>query len=258
MVARHSFEQGLEDLHMDLIKMGSLVEESIDNTIIALKKQDVELARQIFQNDDVIDDYEKKIEKKCMNLIARQQPLAKDLRTISTALKIITDMERIADASSDIAEIILRMSGKRYIKPLIDIPKMAELAKIMVNKSIDAYVRQDAELAEKVCASDDDVDALFNKVILELINLMRNDPNTIEQGVDLMFIAKYIERMGDHATNIGEWVVFNVTGEHDRLARLYHKESAHVPPYADIEFDGKDGEKDIDDKGSSNGKGGII
>lgn len=105
--------------------MGSLVEESIDNTILALKNQDVELARQVFRNDDVIDDYERSIERKCMNLIARQQPLAKDLRTISTALKIITNMERIADTSADIAEITLRMSGKKYIKPLIDIPKMA-------------------------------------------------------------------------------------------------------------------------------------
>lgn len=231
MVLRHSFDQGLDDLHMDLLNMGSLVEESIDNTIYALKKQDVELARKILMNDDIIDDFEKRIEKKCMNLIARQQPLAKDLRTISTALKIITDMERIADASADIAEITIRMSGKKYIKPLIDIPKMAELAKIMVKKSIDAYVKQDIQLAEEVCASDDEVDVLFNKIILDLVNLMKNDPSTVEQGIDLMFIAKYLERMGDHATNIGEWVVFNVTGEHDRLARLFHKESAHVPPY---------------------------
>ncbi len=229
MVSRHSFDQGLEDLHLELIKMGSLVEESIDNTIMALKKQDVELARKIFSNDDVIDDYEKLIERKCMNLIARQQPLAKDLRTISTALKIITDMERIADASADIAEITIRMSGKKYIRPLVDIPMMAEMAKNMVNKAIDAYVRQDVQLAENVCASDDEVDNLFNKIILELINLMRNDSETIEQGIDFMFIAKYLERMADHATNIGEWVVFNVTGEHDRLARLYHKESSHVP-----------------------------
>jgi phosphate transport system protein len=231
MVLRHSFDQGLDDLHLDLLNMGSLVEESIDNTIYALKKQDAELAGKILVNDDVIDDFEKKIEKKCMNLIARQQPLAKDLRTISTALKIITDMERIADASADIAEITIRMSGKKYIKPLIDIPKMAELAKIMVKKSIDAYVKQDIKLAEEVCASDDAVDALFNKIILDLVNLMKNDPGTVEQGIDLMFIAKYLERMGDHATNIGEWVVFNVTGEHDHLARLFHKESAHVPPY---------------------------
>lgn len=233
MAARHSFDAGLEELHMELIKMGSLVEESIDNTIHALKKQDVELAKRIFLNDDIIDDMEKKIEKKCMNLIARQQPLAKDLRTISTALKIITDMERIADASADIAELTIRMSGKRYIKPLIDIPRMAELAKIMVNKSIDAYVKQDIKLAKEVCASDDEVDNLFNKIILELINIMRNDPVNIEQGIDFMFIAKYLERMADHATNIGEWVVFNVTGEHDYLARLYHKENGHFPPYDD-------------------------
>lgn len=231
MVTRHSFDQGLDDLHLDLIKMGSLVEESIDNTIHALKKQDVELARKVFRNDDVIDDFEQRIEKKCMNLIARQQPLAKDLRTISTALKIITDMERIADASADIAEITIRMSGKKYIKPLIDIPKMAELAKQMVNKSIDAYVKQDIKLAEEVCASDDEVDDLFNIIILELINLMRNDPGTIEQGIDFMFIAKYLERMADHATNIGEWVVFNVTGEHEHLARFFHKENGSERPF---------------------------
>ena len=224
MVTRHSFDQGLDDLHQDLIKMGSLVEESIDNTILALKKQDIELANQVFRNDDVIDELEKKIEKKCMNLIARQQPLAKDLRTISTALKIITDMERIADHSADIAELTIRMAHIKYIKPLIDIPRMAEMAKHMVNKSIDAYVRQDVGLAQEVCASDDDVDDLFNKIILELVNIMKNDPQTVEQAIDLMFIAKYLERMADHATNIGEWVVFNVTGEHDHLARLFHKE----------------------------------
>lgn len=224
MVTRHSFDQGLDDLHLDLINMASLVEESIDNTILALKRQDVELAEKIFHNDDVIDDLEKRIEKKCMNLIARQQPLAKDLRTISTALKIITDMERIADHSSDIAELTIRMANQKYIKPLIDIPKMAELAKQMVNKSIDAYIKQDINMAQEVCASDDDVDELFNKIILELINIMKNDTEAVEQAIDLMFIAKYLERMADHATNIGEWVVFNVTGEHDHLPRLFHKD----------------------------------
>ncbi len=224
MVTRHSFDQGLDDLHLELIRMGSLVEESIDNTIQALKKQDVELAQQVFLNDDVIDEQEQKIEKKCMNLIARQQPLAKDLRTISTALKIITDMERIADHSADIAELTIRMANVKYIKPLIDIPRMAEMAKQMVNKSIDAYVKQDINLAQEVCASDDDVDELFNKIVLELVNIMKNDPEAVEQAIDFMFIAKYLERMADHATNIGEWVVFNVTGEHDHLARLFHKE----------------------------------
>ncbi len=230
MVTRHSFDQGLDDLHLDLIKMGSLVEESIDNTITALKKQDIDLARQVFQNDDVIDDLERKIEKKCMNLIARQQPLAKDLRTISTALKIITDMERIADHSSDIAELTIRLAHVKFIKPLIDIPKMAELAKQMVNRSIDAYVRQDINLAQEVCASDDDVDDLFNKIVLELVNMIKNDPQTVEQAIDFMFIAKYLERMADHATNISEWVVYNVTGEHDHLARLFHKDGRPINP----------------------------
>lgn len=229
MAARHTFDHGLEDLHLDLIKMGSLVEESIDNTILALKKQDIVLAKEVFLNDDVIDDLEQQIEKKCLNLIARQQPLAKDLRTISTALKIITDMERIADHSADIAEITIRMVNQKYIKPLIDIPRMAEMAKQMVNKSIDAYVKQDIKLAEEVCASDDAVDDLFFKIILELVNLMKNDTQTIDQAINFMFIVKYLERMADHATNIGEWVVFNVTGEHDRLTRIFHKDDENTP-----------------------------
>lgn len=219
MVTRHLFEKELEELHFELIRMGSLVEESIENTIIALKKQDAEMAKKIFKNDDIIDDMERKIERICLTLIATQQPLAKDLRTISTALKIITDMERIADHSSDIAEITIRMANDKYIKPLIDIPKMAELAKQMVNKSIDAYIKQDIDLAMEVCNSDDAVDELFSKITLELINIMKNDATAVEQAIDLMLIAKYLERMADHATNIGEWVVFNITGEHEHLAK---------------------------------------
>lgn len=231
MVTRHFFERELEELHLELIKMGSLVEESIENTILALKKQDVELARKIFRGDDIIDDMEKKIEKICLNLIARQQPLAKDLRSISTALKIITDMERIADHSADIAEITIRMANMKYIKPLIDIPKMAELARQMVNKAIDSYVRQDVKLAQEVCDSDDAVDELFSKITLELISLMKNDTETVEQAIDFMFIAKYLERMADHATNIGEWVVFNVTGEHDHLTRHENRFDAKNNPF---------------------------
>lgn len=233
MVTRHYFDKELEELHLELIKMGSMVEESIDNTIAALKNQDVNLAREIFRNEDVIDDMEKKIEKKCLNLIARQQPLAKDLRTISTALKIITDMERIADHSADIAEITIRMSKEKYIKPLVDIPKMAELAKQMVNKALDAYVKQDIELAKKVCASDDAVDELFSKIVLEMISFIKNDPQVTEQATDFMFIAKYLERMADHATNIGEWVVYNVTGEHNHLASHNTKDDSINNPFID-------------------------
>ena len=213
-MTRGYFDKELEELHCDMIKMAALVEESIESTIIALKKQNVELARRIFYDDNLIDDMEKKIEQRCLNIIARQQPLAKDLRNISTALKIITDMERIGDHCADIAEITIRIANQKYIKPLIDIPRMAELAKQMVNKSIDAYVKQDVELAKEVCCSDDAVDDLFMKIVLELTSLMKNDDSVVEQCVDFIFIAKYLERMADHATNIGEWVVYNVTGEH--------------------------------------------
>lgn len=231
---RHLFDKELEELHMDLIKMGSLVEESIENTITALKNQDMELARKIFWNDDFIDDMERQIEKRCLTLIARQQPIAKDLRSISTALKIITDMERIADHSADIAEITIRMAHEKYIKPLIDVPKMAELAKQMVKEAINSYVSQDIEVANNVCKNDDKVDELFYKIILELIEIMKNDPGTVEQAINFMFIAKYLERMADHATNIGEWVVFNVTGEHEHLSRHVNRDDSLNNPFINI------------------------
>ncbi len=218
-MVRNSFEKELELLQGLMVKMAGLVEESIENSIIALKKQDINLAKQVYESDDTIDDLESKIEKICINLIARQQPLAKDLRTISTALKVITDMERIADQAADISELTIRMSGMKYIKPLIDIPIMADLAKKMVIKSIDSYIKQDIILAKEVCDSDDEVDDMFSKIVLELINMIKNNPETTEQATDFMFIVKYLERIGDHATNIAEWVVFNVTGSHEHLAR---------------------------------------
>lgn len=218
-MVRHSFDKELENLQELMVKMASLVEESIENSILALKKQDIELAKRVYESDDAIDDLEGRIEKICLNLIARQQPLAKDLRAISTALKIITDMERIADQAADIAELTIRMANMKYIKPLIDIPIMAELVQKMVIKSIDSYIKQDIVLAKEVCDSDDEIDDLFSKIVLELINIMKNNPETVEQATDFMFIVKYLERIGDHATNICEWVVFNVTGQHDHMAR---------------------------------------
>lgn len=218
-MVRNSFEKELEHLQSLMLKMAGLVEESIENSIIAFKKQDIELARQVFESDDTIDDLEAKIEKICINLIARQQPLAKDLRSISTALKIITDMERIADQAADISELTIRMAEMKYIKPIIDIPIMADLAKKMVIKSIDSYIKQDISLAKEVCDSDDEVDDMFSKIVLELINMMKNNPETVEQATDFMFIVKYLERIGDHATNIAEWAVFNVTGNHDHMAK---------------------------------------
>ncbi len=223
MVHRYSLEEELADLHTDMVEMGNLVEDSIEKSILALKEQDVALARRIFREDDRIDEIEQRIEKKCLIMIARQQPLAGDLRAVSAALKIITDLERIGDHSSDIAEITIRMAGQKYLKPLIDVPKMAELAKIMVGKSMDAYIRKDIELAKEVCASDDEVDELFFRIVLELIEIMKKDSSTVEQAINFMFIAKYLERMADHATNISEWVVYTITGEHEHLAGQMHR-----------------------------------
>ncbi len=218
-MVRHSFDKELEYLQDLMVKMAGLVEQSIENSILALKKQDIDLAKKVYYSDDEVDELEGKIEKICINLIARQQPLAKDLRTISTALKIITDMERIADHAADIAELTIRMADAKYVKPLTDIPHMSDLAKKMVAKAIDSYIKQDIVLAKEVCDSDDEVDNLFSKIVLELINIMKNNPETVEQATDFMFIVKYLERIGDHATNIAEWVVFNVTGSHEHLAR---------------------------------------
>ena len=214
VMIRIEFEKELEDLHMELIKMATMVEQSIEKAIEALHTLDKEKAVRILKNDDVIDEQEKVIERKCLNLIARQQPLAKDLRFISTTLKIITDLERIADQSSDIAELTIKMGGQKLIKPLVDIPAMAEKTRRMVKDSINAYVSGNVELAEKVCKDDDIIDDYFTKIILDLVNIMKNDNSTVEQAINLMFVAKYLERMSDHATNISEWVIFNVTGEH--------------------------------------------
>lgn len=221
-MTRHYFDIELDKLNRDLIDMGVMVEDAMDKAIIALKKQDKKLAKEICDSDDLIDDMENVIERRCLNLIARQQPLARDLRTVTTALKIITDLERIGDHASDISEITINMVGEKYIKPLIDIPKMAELAKKMVHDAITAYVNRDNDLALDVSQRDDPVDDLFERIVLELVAIMKDDITSIDQIINFMFIAKYLERMADHATNIAEWVVYNITGKHDSHLARHH------------------------------------
>ncbi len=234
-MTRFSFDKALEELQSTLLKMGTYVEESIDLAITALKNQDTKLARQIIEDDDVIDDMEQDIEKMCVNLIARQQPLAKDLRLITAVLKIITDLERIADHSADISELTIYIGDTKFIKPLIDIPKMAAMAKKMTVMAISAYIKSDYEMAKEVCASDDYVDELFEVVKSDLAELMKTYPESINHIIDLLMIAKYIERMADHATNIGEWVAYAVTGNHEHLAHLFHKDTLESNPFEDVE-----------------------
>ena len=217
MTYRHVFDEQLSDLKDLLLEMAVATENSIDLAITALKNRDMELARTVIDGDDEIDAYEQRIERMCLELIARQQPMAADLRLISMVLKMITDIERIADHSSDISEITLRLGQEEPIKPLVDIPRMAAVAKDMVHHAIRAFVGNDMEMALEVCRKDDEVDRLFEKVIVDLTTMMKADPSVVDRAIDLVFIAKYLERVGVHATNIGEWVVFNITGKHRHL-----------------------------------------
>lgn len=214
MVARKAFENELNKLHNELIYFGGLVEESIENAIQALKTKNTELAKQIIRNDDKIDSVEKDIERQCLMIIATQQPLAKDLRTVSSILKLITDLERIGDHASDIADLTLRLSQSAFVKPLLDIPCMAAIAKLMLHDSITAYVDCNHALAGQVIEMDDQVDEYFSKITLELIALMKNDAGVVDQCIDFMLITKYLERIGDHATNIAEWAIYNISGEY--------------------------------------------
>lgn len=211
---RNKFDKQLATLNDEMIEMGSMIEQSIEKTIKALLNQDVELAKEVIAADEDIDSQEKKIESLCLKLLLQQQPVAKDLRVISSALKMITDMERIGDHAVDISEITLMLAGKPYINKLEYIQNMAKETTVMLVQSIDAYVNKNLEQAQKVIEQDDVVDNLFINAKDELIRLIREDANNGEQAADLLMIAKYFERIGDHAVNISEWVIFSILGQH--------------------------------------------
>ncbi|SDZ07143.1 phosphate uptake regulator, PhoU [Proteiniborus ethanoligenes] len=214
MTMRNRFDKELELLNTELIEMGLLIENAIEKAVEALIKKDENLAKEAIIFDEIIDEKEKDIERQCLKLLLQQQPVATDLRLISTALKMITDMERIGDHAADISEITLRFIDKEYIKKLEHVHQMAKATIKMVKDSIDAFVARDLVLAYAVEDYDDVVDDLFNTVKNELIDLIREDVNNGEQAIDFLMIAKYFERIGDHAVNIAEWVAFSITGKH--------------------------------------------
>jgi phosphate transport system protein len=211
---RNRFDMQLEMLNDELIEMGSMIEKAIETAIKALVNQDVELAHQALDSDDEIDRQEKSIENLCLKLLLQQQPVAKDLRLISSALKMITDMERIGDHAADISEITIMLADRPYIKKLDHIQQMAKETMIMLVGSIEAFVNKDLEKAAQVIRQDDKVDELFCIVKAELIGMIHDNVDAGEQAADLLMVAKYMERIGDHATNISEWVIFSITGEH--------------------------------------------
>ena len=211
---RKTFDQQLELLSQELTHMGALCETAIASATEALKKRDVALAKQAIAADQEIDQQEREIERLCLKLLLQQQPVARDLRQISSALKMITDMERIGDQAADISEIVTYMSEENIIQELDRIDAMARASSQMVTQSVDAYVKKDLDLAKKVIEDDDAVDRLFEEIKRELIKMIAADPGCGEQALDFLMIAKYLERIGDHATNIAEWVEFSVTGVH--------------------------------------------
>ena len=211
---RNKFDMQLEQLSSQLVYMGSLCEKAITNATKALKHGDLELAKEVMKDDEAIDQMEKEVERLCLKLLLQQQPVAKDLRQISAALKMITDMERIGDQVSDIAEIIIS-AGMSEATEVPIIGQMAEATCKMMHDSVRAYVAKDLELARKVIAADDEVDNMFNKFRSELIEMIAdNHGNQGQSAFDLMMISKYLERIGDHTTNIAEWVEFSITGVH--------------------------------------------
>lgn len=212
---RNRFDRQLCELNDELIEMGNMIENAIQKAVVALVKQDVELAAWVIDYDEEIDRQERAIESLCMKLLLQQQPVAKDLRLISSALKMITDMERIGDHATDISELTITLAGQEYIKKLDHIQQMAKETMIMLIQSIEAFVNKDVEKAKKVIRRDAIVDKLFDKVKFELVAMIHDNVDCGEQATDLLMVAKYLERTGDHATNISEWVIYSITGERE-------------------------------------------
>ncbi len=207
---RH-FDEELKELHKDILKMGVLAQESIFKSIEALKNRDRIEAKEVVDKDDKIDELELAIDEKCIDLIARYQPLASDLRFITTGMKINSELERIADLAVDIAQRVLELVDKPLLKPLVDIPKLSTIAQNMVREAIDAFVNRDVELARKVVLSDSEADKLRNLVQEELINdYMARDPKSADRAVPLLLIARHLERICDHTTNIAEDIIYMV------------------------------------------------
>lgn len=211
---RDKFDKELDLLNEELIEMGNLIEASITAAVNALKEQNIELAKRVIEGDKEVNEMEKTIERRCLKLLLQQQPVAKDFRLISSTLKMITDMERIGDMAADISEISIHLANEVYLKEIIHIPQMAEATIKMVKESIDSFVRKDLELAKIVIKYDEKVDELFDIIKDELIHHIRTNMNSTEQAIDFLMIAKYFERIGDHAQNIAEWVYYAIIGEH--------------------------------------------
>jgi phosphate transport system protein len=207
-----TYEQHLAQLRTSVLEMGGLVEDQIGQSVTALTGRDERLAGATIARDHTVNRFDVEIDELCLKLLALHQPAARDLRLITTALKITTDLERIGDMATHIAERAIELAAEPEIKPYVDIPRMADLARDMLHKSLDAFVREDVDLALAVCTADDAIDHLHEQLFRDLLAFMTADPATVGRAMRLLFVSKYLERVGDHATNIAEMVIFMVKG----------------------------------------------
>ena len=227
IMTRQRFDEELDDLRAKVLEMGVATEEMVRDSVLALTTQDMKLAATIIPRDDTVDRMDLDIENQCLRLLARQQPLAYDLRLIGTALKVITDIERIGDHAVDISKVAERMGREMLYKPLVDIPRMGDLACAMLHEALESFVHRDMARVEKVIAADDEVDALYVRMRRELQAVMQQDPSSVIQASFLLFVAHYLERICDHCTNIAERVAFMETG---RMKELVSDDSRLLEP----------------------------
>lgn len=216
---RQTFETQLHNLEQDLLRMGAVVLDMLDKAIRALTEQNPALAEEVIRQDDIADALDLSIELACMRLLALQQPMSKDLRTIGSVLKAITDIERIGDFSVDIAKSAIQLSGSPYFQPLEVIPKMGELVKAMIRDTLDAFVNRDLNEVMRICTeADDEVDHIYRSLFNELLEYMQKDPKMVVQSTYLLMVAHYLERAADHTTNVAERIYYMETGELRELA----------------------------------------
>ena len=217
MGTRQGFEEEMNNVNQEILRMGVMVEEAVQRAVQSLVNRDEQLARAVVADDAAINRLEQEIEDRCVVLIAREQPVATDLRKLVTALKIVTQLERMGDHALHVAKGTLRILPEAYMKPLIDIPRMAELGIGMIRDVLTAFLDNDAQRAREVAQRDQQIDELHNQVMREVFTYMMQNPSYISQSISLLFISRFLERVGDHVTNICEWVVYSATGERVEL-----------------------------------------
>jgi len=216
MPIRARYEKELKEVFDNLVLMCRYIETAIEKSVKALADRDLALANEVCEDDKLIDKMEREIEQLCLRILLLEHPVANDFHEVSAALKMITDLERIGDQARDISEITKQIKDDEYIKELVNIPQMAVIVIQMVRDGVQAYINRDLQLARSLDRTDDKVDELFRTIMADLTVLIKKNPDNAEQAILFMMIAKYMERIGDHAVNIGEWVIFGITGSHPK------------------------------------------